>query len=61
MKDAGPPGVRTALVMGRRDQQSSERDSRARRFGHKTQLYLADASTGGPAKRVPVRFVRRYI
>ena len=57
----GLPGARTALVLGRRDQQSSERDRQARRSGHKTQLYLADASTGGPAERAPVRSLRRYI
>ena len=49
MKDAGATGARTALVLGRRDQHSSERDRQARRSGHKTQLYLADASIGGPA------------
>ena len=61
----GLPGARTGGPVGGQGlgsrPQSSERDRQARRSGHKTQLYLADASTGGPAERVPVRSLRRYI
>ena len=45
----GPSGARTALALGRRGQQSSERDRRARRSGHKTLLSLVHRAAEGLA------------
>ena len=49
----GATGARTAGPAGGQGKGSrtvsSERDRRGQAPGHKTQLYLADASTGGPA------------
>ena len=46
----GLTGARTALVLGRRDQHSSERDRQARRSGHKTLLSLVHRAAEGPTE-----------
>ena len=53
-------GARTALVLGRRDQQRSERDRQARRSGHKTLLSLVPPAPGVLRQRAPVRSLRHY-